>query len=95
MENDKTKLCVNRLHSFEKKPNNFCELLKKYDKILIPKIQRDYAQGRDDPHAKEVRENFLNAILNARRVLSRFAMKETSTARPVAIYKQYINLSPN
>lgn len=30
--------------------------------IVIPKIQRDYAQGRLDNHAKRVRERFLDAI---------------------------------
>lgn len=30
--------------------------------IVIPKIQRNYAQGRYDEHATRVRENFLNAI---------------------------------
>lgn len=30
--------------------------------IVIPKIQRDYAQGRLDEHAKRVRERFLDAI---------------------------------
>jgi len=30
--------------------------------IVIPKIQRNYAQGRYDEHATRVRQNFLNAI---------------------------------
>jgi len=68
MENDNIKKCIDCLHTFEKKPNNFSELLKKYDKILIPKIQRDYAQGRDEPHANEVRENFLSAIFNSNKL---------------------------
>lgn len=47
--------------------NNFEELtfpslLNKYDKILIPMIQRDYAQGRNDKKAQEVRTNLLNDI---------------------------------
>jgi hypothetical protein len=33
------------------------------DRIEIPKIQRDYAQGRDS--AKQVRDKFLNAIFNS------------------------------
>lgn len=38
----------------------FFDLIKSQDKIEIPIIQRDYAQGREDK--KEIRENFLNAI---------------------------------
>lgn len=34
-------------------------------KIVIPSIQRDYAQGRTDPDASRVRERFLNALFNA------------------------------
>lgn len=32
-------------------------------KILIPKIQRDYAQGRSDKKASDVRDSFLTAII--------------------------------
>jgi hypothetical protein len=38
----------------------FFELLKSEDRIEIPIIQRDYAQGREDK--KEIRDDFLNAI---------------------------------
>ena len=38
---------------------SFFQLIKNY-RIVIPIIQRDYAQGREDQ--KEVRENFLNSI---------------------------------
>ena len=41
---------------------NFTDLLKKYDSIVIPKIQRDYAQGRSDKKAEAVRNNLLNDI---------------------------------
>ena len=34
-------------------------------KIIIPKFQRDYAQGRMDEHAKKVRVRFLDAIEKA------------------------------
>ena len=34
-------------------------------KIVIPSIQRDYAQGRLDPDVTKVRERFLNALYNA------------------------------
>jgi hypothetical protein len=53
--------------SIDNTTNNFEELtfsslLNKYDKILIPMIQRDYAQGRTDKKAQEVRMNILNDI---------------------------------
>lgn len=41
---------------------SFLELIKD-NKILIPVIQRDYAQGRIDPKATEIRNNFLSAII--------------------------------
>ena len=39
---------------------NFLELIHEYT-VLIPLIQRDYAQGRSEEKIKA--ENFLNAIL--------------------------------
>ncbi len=41
--------------------NNFNNLINKYH-ILIPIIQRDYAQGRDDIEILDIRENFLETI---------------------------------
>ena len=35
------------------------------DKIEIPIIQRDYAQGRNSNEAKRIRERFLDSILDA------------------------------
>ena len=35
------------------------------DKIEIPLIQRDYAQGRSDAAAEEIREDFLEVLLGA------------------------------
>ena len=35
------------------------------NKIVVPIIQRDYAQGRDNSSVKRVRENFLNALYDA------------------------------
>lgn len=35
------------------------------EKIVIPMIQRDYAQGRQNPHALQVRERFLDALNQA------------------------------
>lgn len=43
----------------------FSKLLEQYDKILVPMIQRDYAQGRtDDKKAEDVRNNLLNDIFS-------------------------------
>lgn len=41
----------------------FFDLIKSEEKIEIPIIQRDYAQGREDK--KEIRDNFLNAIFES------------------------------
>lgn len=41
---------------------NFRDLLTKYDKIVIPCLQRDYAQGRTDSNAKEIRFELLNNL---------------------------------
>ena len=37
------------------------------DEIVIPKMQRDYAQGR--PNEEEVRENFLQSLYDAQEAL--------------------------
>ena len=42
----------------------FPKLLEQYDKILVPMIQRDYAQGRTDKKATDVRNNLLNDIFS-------------------------------
>ena len=41
--------------------NTLIRLLENY-KIIIPRIQRDYAQGRSDEHSKIVRLNLLRDI---------------------------------
>lgn len=49
----------------------FCELFNRVERVEIPIIQRDYAQGREDQH--EVRNLFLDALstaLTTKRVLS-------------------------
>jgi hypothetical protein len=48
----------------EKAPDTLFELLDAYD-VEVPIIQRDYAQGRQDDHAKMVRENILKDIKRA------------------------------
>ena len=40
---------------------SFWNLLEKY-KITIPRIQRDYAQGRENDEAKEIRDNLLDDL---------------------------------
>jgi len=42
----------------------FWELIKKY-KIEIPKIQRDYAQGRKEPDIEKIVSKFLDDIINS------------------------------
>ena len=42
----------------------FTQLLEQYDKILVPMIQRDYAQGRTDKKATDVRNNLLTDIFS-------------------------------
>lgn len=49
---------------------NINELLAAYNRIVIPRIQRDYAQGRQDSHTKEIRSNLLNDLFSKR--LSKF-----------------------
>lgn len=44
--------------------SNLVELLENY-KVKIPMIQRDYAHGREDEHAKQVRTSLLNDIKKA------------------------------
>lgn len=45
-------------------PNTLLELLTEY-KIVIPRVQRDYVQGRMDEHSTIVRKNLLRDIKNA------------------------------
>ena len=42
---------------------SFLQLIKRYS-IVIPVIQRDYAQGRSDEHATEVRKNFVRNLIS-------------------------------
>lgn len=46
----------------------FPKLLEQYDMILVPMIQRDYAQGRSDKKATDVRKNLLNDIFSGNEV---------------------------
>lgn len=46
----------------------FQKLLEQYNKILVPMIQRDYAQGRTDKKATDVRNNLLNDIFSGKHV---------------------------
>ena len=40
---------------------NLLSLLKYYE-IEVPKLQRDYAQGREDAHSRAVRERFVKDL---------------------------------
>lgn len=44
-------------------PNTLFSLLNEY-RVLVPVVQRDYAQGRTDEHSCFVRENLLNDLKN-------------------------------
>lgn len=46
----------------------FPKLLEQYDKMLVPMIQRDYAQGRTDKKATDVRNNLLTDIFSGMNV---------------------------
>src|SRR5665213_3644404 len=41
----------------------FWTLCSKYDKIEVPIIQRDYAQGRETPGVERIRNSFVNDYL--------------------------------
>ena len=41
----------------------YWELLQNYD-IVIPCFQRDYAQGRDDAQASDVRESLIRSVIS-------------------------------
>ncbi|MDD2475959.1 MAG: hypothetical protein PHI32_08625, partial [Dysgonamonadaceae bacterium] len=43
--------------------HTFWSLCNSYDKIEIPIIQRDYAQGRDTPEVNKIRDEFINQYL--------------------------------
>lgn len=45
------------------KKYTFWELSKAYDKIEVPIIQRDYAQGRETTEVERIRKNFVNDYL--------------------------------
>ena len=58
-------MCNNTSNSQE---YTFPKLLEQYGKILVPMIQRDYAQGRTDKKATDVRNNLLNDIFSGKDV---------------------------
>jgi hypothetical protein len=47
---------------------SFLQLLSQFQLVKIPVIQRDYAQGRMDEQAKEVRSEFLEALIDSLRI---------------------------
>ena len=48
----------------------FDRLTSEYDHISIPKIQRDYAHGRNTEKAIDVRKNLLNDIFSPDKTMS-------------------------
>src|ERR1017187_6129541 len=42
--------------------SSFRELFGEGQRVEIPVIQRDYAQGREDEHSREVRKHFIEAL---------------------------------
>lgn len=64
---------------------NFTTLLSKYDSIVIPKIQRDYAQGRLDKKASSVRNNLLNDIFSGKVIDFDFIFGTMDSNRSVSI----------
>jgi len=42
--------------------SSFRELFLEGQRVEIPVIQRDYAQGREDEHSREVRKHFIEAL---------------------------------
>ena len=42
--------------------SSFRELFGAGQRVEIPIIQRDYAQGREDEHSREVRKHFVEAL---------------------------------
>ena len=55
-------IMINNSNIQEGRKSSFLQLLKDCNMISIPKIQRDYAQGRSDEHSKIVRLNLLRDI---------------------------------
>ena len=53
------------------------------DRIVIPMIQRDYAQGREDARTREVRKRFLDAL------------HEAVTGKPITLDFIYGDISPD
>lgn len=57
---------------------NFEQLLNKYNAVCVPRIQRDYAQGRVVGHATEIRTELLNDIFTKDSLSLNIVFGETS-----------------
>lgn len=86
---NKYSICDFCVHNYEPKSLSFIELLKQYDKILIPKIQRDYAQGRSDKKSTDVRNNFLDDLFNTENGLKLDFIFGTTEVREDENKKEY------
>lgn len=60
---------------------NINELLAAYNRIVIPRIQRDYAQGRQDSRTKEIRSNLLNDLFSMKNVSFNMIFGESDDGR--------------
>lgn len=59
---------------------NLRSLLEKYNSILIPRIQRDYAQGRRDNATNEIRGNLLKDIFSSKSISFNMIFGESDSA---------------
>ncbi len=59
---------------------NLRSLLEKYNSILIPRIQRDYAQGRRDNVTNEIRGNLLKDIFSSKSISFNMIFGESDSA---------------
>ena len=71
---------------------SFWQLLSATSKIVIPIIQRDYAQGRSDDKTKEIRTRFLGKIIN---VLSHSETDNQKKTYPLELDFVYGNIENN
>lgn len=61
-------MCTNGEKKYQKL--NFKSLIGKYDKIVVPMLQRDYAQGRSDKKASNIRANLLEDVFSDKREIN-------------------------
>ena len=57
---------------------NIKELLSSYNRIVIPRIQRDYAQGRKDQKTSEIRSNLLKDLFTKEHIFFNMIFGEST-----------------